>query len=139
MLFNIGLAALTGLLTSLPGPLRPPSTGQQPPRTNTTIMVLGRTATVIDDTRTRLDLPGVRVLSGTGIDDLRSALAQEKIDHVIMGAGLALDIRLAIVREVFETSTATTVHMKDSSSGPEGLAPFVNAVVTGLRRIPRPQ
>ena len=49
-----------------------------------------------------------------------------------MGAGLELEARLEIVREVFLASDRTTVHMKDVASGPEGFLPFVRAVVGGL-------
>ena len=35
------------------------------------------------------------------------------IDHMIMGAGIDLDDRVAIVRHIFANSTSTTFHMKD--------------------------
>ena len=44
---------------------------------------------------------------------MRDALARGTVDHVIMGAGIDLETRLAIVREVFEHSDHTTVHLKD--------------------------
>lgn len=69
---------------------------------------------------------------GTGIDDVRSAFGQTPIDHVIMGAGLDLDTRLEIIREIFESSDKTTVHMKDGASGPQGFLPFVRSVLGGL-------
>jgi hypothetical protein len=49
-----------------------------------------------------------------------------------MGGGLDLDTRLAVVREVFQSSDQTTVHLKDQMSGPEGYLPFVRSVLTGL-------
>jgi hypothetical protein len=48
------------------------------------------------------------------------------------GAGLDLDIRLEIVREIFQTSETTTVHLKDVASGPGGFLPFVRSVLAGL-------
>jgi len=63
---------------------------------------------------------------------VRSAFAQADIDHVIIGAGLDLETRLEIVREIFLTSDTTTVHMKDFASGPDGFLPFVRSVLTGL-------
>jgi hypothetical protein len=48
------------------------------------------------------------------------------------GAGLDLETRLEIVREIFLTSDKTTVHMKDFASGPDGFLPFVRSVLTGL-------
>ncbi|MFD6351164.1 hypothetical protein KHQ06_11775 [Nocardia tengchongensis] len=44
--------------------------------------------------------------------------------------------RLRLVRAVFEAGDRTTVHMKDFASGPDGFAPFVRAVLTGLHGTP---
>lgn len=60
-------------------------------------------------------------------------MAEAPIDTVIMGAGIDLDSRLAMIRHVFEHSNATTVHMKDRDSAKAGMLPFVAAVLTGLR------
>ncbi|MER5756047.1 hypothetical protein [Streptomyces sp. NPDC002088] len=49
-----------------------------------------------------------------------------------MGAGLDLDIRLKIIREIYESCDSTTVRMKDRASGPEGCLPFIQAVLGGL-------
>jgi hypothetical protein len=54
------------------------------------------------------------------------------IDIVIMGAGIELEKRLEVVRYVFNSSNATTVHMKDRETGPEGFVPFINRVLSGL-------
>src|ERR687883_405977 len=70
---------------------------------------------------------------GTSIEDVRSAFAQTDIDHVIMGAGLELETRLQIVREVFQSSDKTSVHMKDRVTGPQGFLPFVQSVLRGLK------
>jgi hypothetical protein len=67
-----------------------------------------------------------------GLDEVRSAFAQADIDHVIMGAGLDLEARLEIVREIFLASDKTTVHLKDFASGPDGFLPFVRSVLAGL-------
>lgn len=99
----------------------------------TNVLLLGLKLTVVDDVREHLGMPDVELFAGAGLADLRSVLAERKIDHVIMGAGLDLDIRLEAVRTVFESSDTTTVHMKDFASGPEGFGPFVRAVLTGLR------
>ena len=103
-----------------------------------TVLILGRRHSVVDDAQKQLelDMPGTHLLEGTSIDDARSAFAQTKIDHVIMGAGIDLATRLEIVREVFQTSDTTSVHMKDRASGPEGFLPFIRAVVRGLDNQP---
>jgi hypothetical protein len=99
-----------------------------------TVLVLGRNTGVVEDARRRLRLTDERILAGTGVDDVRAALAEGRIDHVIMGAGLDLDIRVEIIREIFQSSDTTTVHMKDSASGPEGFLPFIQSVLDGLDR-----
>jgi hypothetical protein len=48
-----------------------------------------------------------------------------------MGGGL--EIRLEVVREVFQSSDRATVHLKDHLSGPEGFLPFVRSVLRGLQ------
>jgi hypothetical protein len=96
------------------------------------VLLLGLTRDVIDEVLAQLHMPDVRFLGGTGIDDVRSAFVQSRIDHVIMGAGLDLETRLEIVREVFRASDTTTVHMKDRSSGSYGLLPFVRSLLRGL-------
>ena len=99
-----------------------------------TALILGRRHSVVDDAehQLELDLPGTRLLEGTSIDDARSAFAHTKIDHVIMGAGIDLETRLQIIREIFQASDTTTVHMKDRASGPEGFLPFIRSVLRGL-------
>jgi hypothetical protein len=96
------------------------------------VLLVGLTAVVIDDARAHLDMSDLRLLTGTGIDDVRSAFAQTRIDHVIMGAGIDLETRLAIVREIFQSSDTTTVHMKDRASGKEAYLPFARSVLHGL-------
>jgi len=98
-----------------------------------TVLLLGRTGIVVDTVQRQLALPDLRLIGGTGIDDVRKAFAQGKVDHVLMGAGIDLETRLQIVREIFELSETTTVHMKDRVSGPGGFLPFVRAVLRGLR------
>ena len=79
-----------------------------------------------------LGIPGVEYETGSSMDELRAALAGGTFDHVIVGGGLPLDVRLELVRAVFEHSDAITVHMKDRASGPQGYVPFIRAVTSGL-------
>ena len=96
-----------------------------------TVLILGRLESVVEDVEAHLDVPDVKVLEGTGIDDVRSAFAQGHVDAVIMGAGIDLDTRLEIVRTIFELSDTTSVHMKDRRSGPQGFLPFVRSELVG--------
>ena len=96
------------------------------------VLILGRTEIVLDDLENNLDVKDVNLLSGTTIDDVKIALDENAIDIVIMGAGLDIDVRLQIIEHIFTVSKSTTVHMKDWSSGPQGMLPFVNGILTGL-------
>ena len=97
------------------------------------ILLLGLTETIIDHARHELDRADIKLFEGTCIEDVRSVFAQAKIDHVFMGAGIDLETRLQIVREIFQLSDTTTLHMKDRASGPQGFLPFVRAVLRGLK------
>ena len=96
------------------------------------VLLLGLTGVVVEDTRAQLDLPDIELLGGGGIEDLRTAFATGPVDHVIMGAGIDLETRLDIVREIFRTSDTTTVHLKDRGSGKEEFTHFVRSVLRGL-------
>ena len=95
------------------------------------ILILGRLDSVVADAQ-QFARPDLEVFRGTSLEDMRSSFARTNIDHVIMGAGIDLEIRLQIIREIFQLSDTTTVHMKDRASGPQGFLPFVRSVLRGL-------
>ncbi len=96
------------------------------------VLLIGRKLQIIEDTQQQLRIPNVRLLGATNIEDMRKAFAQMHIDHVILGAGIDLEIRLEMIREIFLSSEATTVHMNSRARGPEGFLPFVRSVLDGL-------
>lgn len=96
------------------------------------VLLLGRTGVVLKEAHQQLDMPDLHLFEGTGIDDVRATFAETSIDHVIMGAGIDLETRLEIVREVFRSSERTTVHMKDRVSGKQTFLPFARSVLRGL-------
>ena len=100
----------------------------------TKILLLGRkTINLIDAQSQLVDNFDLEIYTGTNIDDVRTAFTQSgTINHVFMGAGIEIEKRLEIVREVFALSGETTVHLKDAGSGPKGFLPFVKAVLGGL-------
>ncbi len=103
-----------------------------------TVLLLGRNRDVVEDARRQLDMTDVRLIGGSGLAEVRQAFSTgSPIDHVIIGAGLDLQTRLDILREVFEHSDRTTVHLKDFATGPQGFLPFVRAVLHGLRELPQ--
>jgi hypothetical protein len=79
-----------------------------------------------------LHMPDIELLTGANIDDVRSALTRDDVDHIILGAALTLEARQEIVKHVFQSSDRATLHMKDPLSGPEGFLPFVRSVLAGL-------
>ena len=100
------------------------------------VLLVGLKAIILDQVQKNLDVKDVRLFTGSSVEDVRAAFDREPInmpiDIVIMGAGLDIDVRLEIIKLIFSLSETTTVHMKDHASGPEGLIPFVNAVLKGL-------
>ena len=95
-------------------------------------LILGRKATIVDEIQKSADAIGVNLLAGTSLQDVKDAFGETAIDVVIMGAGLDIEVRLEIVRYVFETSNSTAVHMKDRDSGPAGMLTFVQGVLSRL-------
>ena len=59
----------------------------------------------------------------------------QPVEAVVLGAGLPLELRLEVVRAVFETGDGTTVHLKDRASSKAGMVPFVQAVIGGLSSV----
>ena len=102
---------------------------------NQTILLIGRGSIVVADAASKIDDPDVTILTGSTIDDVRKNFSDKetKVDHVFMGAGIELQKCLDIVAEIFNSSSATTVHLKDASSGPKGFLPFVRAVLKGMK------
>jgi hypothetical protein len=96
------------------------------------VLLLGRSEAVVEAARQGAVGAAFEIVGGTGLEDLKAVFAQGPVAHVIMGAGLDLETRLAVIREIFESSDVTTVHMKDKDSGPEGFLPFIQAVLSGL-------
>ncbi len=97
------------------------------------VMLLGRTPFDPDQVQAALDARlDVDIVTGTSLEDVRSAFDDSIVDVVIMGAGIPLADRLAVIDHIYTVSDATTVHMKDRASGMGGMMPFVNQVLAGL-------
>jgi hypothetical protein len=95
-------------------------------------LLRGKKGIVVEDIASKLESTEVQVFGGTCLADVENVLSKEGVDTVIMGAGLDINDRLDIIKTAFDLSSATTVHMKDFESGPEGMLPFVNGVLKGL-------
>lgn len=63
---------------------------------------------------------------------VRQLDTEPRIECVIMGAGLDDKIRGDLVGLIAQMRPDVCMHLKDRTSGPEGLAPFVERVVENL-------
>lgn len=96
------------------------------------VLLLGRTPFDQQAVEADLGAADVTLAYGTSLADVEAAFTGGPVDVVIMGAGIPLPDRLAIVEHVFQSSEATSVHMKDRASGRSGMMPFVKGVLDGL-------
>ncbi|MEP6650637.1 MAG: hypothetical protein ABJA74_12125 [Lapillicoccus sp.] len=94
------------------------------------VLLVGLRDVVVDDALAQLGIPDLGAVSCTNLDDVRAALGASPVAAVVIGAGLDLEVRLEIVREVFTRTDSTTVHLKDRASGPAGFLPFARSVLT---------
>jgi len=97
------------------------------------VLLIGRQLTNVPPADT-IAVKNIELFAASSLTEVKQVFANNKnvIDIVIMGAGIALESRLEIVRYIFNTSNTTTVHMKDWATGPEGFLPFINHVLNGL-------
>jgi hypothetical protein len=95
------------------------------------VLLLGLKGVIVDDVKDQVQVADIQLFGGTGIDDVRTTFERTSIDSVIMGGGIDLETRLEIVREIFQLSDTTSVHMKDIASGPQGFLPFVRSILNG--------
>jgi hypothetical protein len=100
----------------------------------TRVLLMGRTRIdlIAAGVMVQAESRGIELFGGTSLEDVREVLAQHAIDAVIMGGGIPIEDRLAMIRHIYEVSETTTVHLKDRASGPKGMLPFVKAVLKGL-------
>jgi len=96
------------------------------------VLLLGKKGFIIDDVLAKLTVRNIQLFGGTGFEDVIEIFSKHTIDIVIMGAGIDIEDRLTIIKAIFAMSDSTSVHMKDFHSGPEGMLPFVDAILTGL-------
>ena len=101
-----------------------------------TVLLLGLRPDVVQGAKRELEAPGTTVITGSGPADVGPAFSQADVDHVFIGGGLDVDTRVAIVREVLQSSDRATIHMKDHFSGPEPLVPFLRGVLNALDNWP---
>ncbi len=95
------------------------------------VLLIGKQLTAVPPVD-QLLVKNITCFAAQNLEETKEIFSGNKIDAVIMGAGIELEKRLEIVRLIFTLSNTTSVHMKDWATGPEGFLPFINAVLTGL-------
>lgn len=97
------------------------------------VLLVGRLLKNIP-TKDEIPVNNIELSVASSIEEVKSVFEKNnnQIDIVISGGGIELEKRLEIVNYIFKTSNATSVHLKDIDSGPEGFIPFINKVLSGL-------
>ena len=94
------------------------------------VLLIGRLPNVIGDVAQQLDHLPIQWLGAHDPDEVRRQLdAEPRIACAIMGAGLDDKVRGEMVGIVASRRPGICIHLKDRTSGPEGLVPFVRRVV----------
>ncbi|MCA0929908.1 hypothetical protein [Ruegeria profundi] len=94
------------------------------------VLLIGRLPSVIGDVARQLDHLPIQWLGAHDPDEVRRQLdAEPQIACAIMGAGLNDKIRGEMVGIIAARRPDICIHLKDRSSGPDGLVPFVERVV----------
>ena len=94
------------------------------------VLLVGRLPSVVEDiARSLEDLP-IEWLAAHDRDEVMGQLdAEPNIASVVIGAGLDDTIRGDLVGIIAARRPDLCIHLKDRSSGPTGMAPFVRRIV----------
>ncbi|MBP7242510.1 hypothetical protein [Amaricoccus sp.] len=96
------------------------------------VLLIGRLPGVIGGIAQQLqDLPVEWLGAHNREEVIRQIEAEPKIVCAIMGAGLDDAIRGELVGVIASRRADIPIHLKERSSGPDGLAPFVRRIVEG--------
>ncbi|MCA8879058.1 MAG: hypothetical protein KDA73_03685 [Rhodobacteraceae bacterium] len=97
------------------------------------VLLVGRLPGIVGHLADQLeDLP-IRWLGAHNREEVARQLADEPgIECVVVGAGLDDAVRGELVGVIAEARPDLTIHLKDRSSGPQGMAPFVRRVVAAM-------
>ena len=96
------------------------------------VLLVGKLPGVIGGIAQKLqDLPVEWLGAHDRAEVIRQLEAEPKIACVIMGAGLDDTIRGELIGVIASRRPDIPIHLKERSSGPDGLAPFVRRIVEG--------
>lgn len=103
----------------------------------TKCILLGLKKSVVDDTISAVEssytAPDFEYVGCLSIEEMKTALIEQEIDHVFIGAGLDISIRLEAAKTVLENSLITQVHLKNYSAGPQGYTHFIKTILAGIK------
>ncbi|EGM68058.1 hypothetical protein [Shewanella sp. HN-41] len=93
------------------------------------ILLLGRLTSIVDKLTDELSDERVLIHGATNAEEVIQQLDTHAIDIVVMGGGLADDIRAELCRLIWSKREDLTIHIKDRASGPGTMADFIKHVV----------
>ncbi len=97
------------------------------------VLLVGRLPGVIGGiARTLEDIPVEWLGAHDRGEVIRQLDAEPRIACVVMGAGLDDEIRGELIGVIAQRRPDISIHLKERSTGPDGLAPFVRKVVEAM-------
>ncbi|MRX49575.1 hypothetical protein GI374_03770 [Paracoccus sp. S-4012] len=97
------------------------------------VLLVGKLPGVVGDIARQLSDMQVEWLGAHDrAEVIRQLEAEPRIACVVMGAGLDDTARGELVGVIAARRPDLTIHLKDRTSGPDGMAPFVRKVVDAL-------
>lgn len=103
----------------------------------TKCILLGLKKSVLDDTISAVEAsypgPDFEYVTCLSVEEMKTALVEQEIDHVFIGAGLDKSIRMDATKTVLDNSLVTQVHLKNFSAGPQGYTPFIKTILAGVK------
>ena len=97
------------------------------------VLLVGRLPGVIGNIAKQLSDMPVEWLGAHNRDEvLRQLEAEPRIACVVIGAGLDDTIRGELIGVIAHRRPDISIHLKERSTGPDGMAPFVRKVVEAM-------
>lgn len=96
------------------------------------ILIIGRKQVVIDGLIATLTAQGRNVTGTDSRDEVTEILGEEDIDLIVLGGGLADDVRSEFSTYIKSINPEIPIRLKDRVQGPEGMVDMINKLVTGF-------
>lgn len=96
------------------------------------ILIIGRKQVVIDGLIATLTAQGRNVTGTDSRDEVTEILEDEEIDLIVLGGGLADDVRSELSTYIKSIKPEIPIRLKDRIQGPEGMVDMINKIVAGF-------